>query len=224
MVLVDGEIGDGSLQVQRRRDGQVGGADVQLHAAVVGLGQVADLLSLGDAAAGAQVRLGQLQCAALQHGQELPAVIQPLAMGQGQAGLPGDVPGDLAGGVAGLLVGKGVILFKPLGHLQGGGGVGLPVVLDEDVDVRSHRLANRRHPALHSVQHLGGLQAAHAHKAHAHALLVGLGQVELEGGVPLLHGAQRVLRKFLRGAHPRPAVALLAPLAPVELQLGSVGA
>ena len=50
-VLVDHEIGDDALQMQRDRRGERAGADVSLDADIVDIGHIADLLALRQAAA-----------------------------------------------------------------------------------------------------------------------------------------------------------------------------
>jgi hypothetical protein len=61
VVFMDEEVGQRGLEMESGGLGYGARADVSLHAYVVGCGHVADLLAFGDAAAGAEIRLDDLQ-------------------------------------------------------------------------------------------------------------------------------------------------------------------
>ena len=73
MVLVDGEVGDRRLQLHGHRDDDGAAAAVGLHGHVKGVGHVADLLHLGDAAGGADIGLRHLNGVLLEVIQIVPA-------------------------------------------------------------------------------------------------------------------------------------------------------
>ena len=60
MVLMNDKVGDHRFNLNRRGRAQGAGANMDLNANVIGMSHVADLLQLGDAAAGANVRLDHL--------------------------------------------------------------------------------------------------------------------------------------------------------------------
>ena len=108
-------------------------------------------LASGDLTA----RLRQLKEVALEVVGVLPAGEQALAVGDGHAGVFGDVLHRLGGGSVGLLKGHDVVFFRKLGQLHGAQGVGIGVVLHNDVHLISGGLPDGLHAGLHHLQLLG---------------------------------------------------------------------
>ena len=68
MVLVNDEVGDDRLELQRRRGGDGAAAHVVLYPDIADLGVAADLFVLGEAAGIAQVRLDDAEGAVFKNG------------------------------------------------------------------------------------------------------------------------------------------------------------
>ena len=84
-MLVDDEVRDGAFQMQGCRRGQGAAAGMDLNADIEDMGHIADLLDLGDAATGANVRLDDLNGILLEVLDVLPAGIDALTVCDRQA-------------------------------------------------------------------------------------------------------------------------------------------
>ena len=85
VMLVDDEVRDGAFQMQGCRRGQGAAAGMDLNADIEDMGHIADLLDLGDAATGANVRLDDLNGILLEVLDVLPAGIDALTVCDRQA-------------------------------------------------------------------------------------------------------------------------------------------
>ena len=141
MELVDDEVRNDGLKLQRSARGNGSAAAVDLHSNVVDMCLVANLFALRDATYVAQVGLDHGQGAVLEELTEAPAGVAALACCQRQVALLFDVA-EVAGilGAGGLLEVHDVQRLQSLAQLSSGVGIQQRVDLYNDVQVRTASL------------------------------------------------------------------------------------
>ena len=145
--------------MQRGGAGNGTGHAVHLHADVIGIGIVADLLHLGNAAHNAQVRLRYVDSPVLNELLETPQGADALA--GGSAGLHIVVEFlevAVVHGLAGLLIVQAAILVQLSSDLDRGVHVGHAVEFDNDADVVAHSIPDGAYPVRDGLKLILGVQ------------------------------------------------------------------
>ena len=174
---------------------------MDLHGHIIGMGHITDFLHLGGAAAGAHIRLGNLQGHILKIGCILPARIDPFAVGNGDIHILRNIPGRLRAGGIGLLEEEDIVGLCRLGELNRRHGIHIGVVLDDDIHSGAYRFPHGSQ-ALHTHGQRFGIHfVQYPLLIKEAALFVNGKEIDLYGVIALGHAAFGNVRIVLGRYH-----------------------
>ena len=191
---------------------------MDLNACLIQVGHITDLLSLGNAAGGADIRLDDLYSTGFHHLLELPTGEQTFAGRHRNSRLLVNIAVHIFMRCGRLLDVKDTVGFRHIAHLDGTQFIGVAMVLEDDIHIRADSLAGRLDAGFQHPHGLGRQQTGLLGGGKAAVIFFEHEEIGLDAVKALLDRDFRNFSVIFRGA------CRLAVCAPAVLDLAGVGA